>query len=228
MKSPRASATSKLIGPCTALLGILSFGCLRADTTVDINFDSVDASAGQVDATAYLASYGITLSNVSPSGSAVIISDQHFYGNSTVQATSENNFLMSSNNSQPNTFTLTFGEDLDSFSFTRIAITGTAQIAGWSATAYDGATELESVSEPFTSTSGEAAKAYSLAGPDITSVVFAANGLGQAGISGAPVDNFVLVEAPEPSVYALMLGGLAVLGFCLRRQGRMAIGRFVQ
>jgi len=229
MKTQRVLVRSKLIGPCTALLGILSFGCLRADTTVDINFDSVNAGSG-VDATSYLETYGIVLSNVTMMAPVEIISDQDYYGSTFVKATSENNFLMQANDSTANTFTMTFSTELDSFSFTRIAITGQGSIAGWNATAYDGATYLESVGEYQTGfgVTGEAAVPFTLNGPDITSVVFTANGNGFTAISGAPVDNFVLKVAPEPSVYAMMLGGLAVLGFCLRRQGRLSVGRFAR
>jgi hypothetical protein len=44
-------------------------------------------------------------------------------------------------------------------------------------------------------------------------------------VTGAPASNgagflndIVVREVPEPSTYALMLGGLAFLGFCIRRK----------
>jgi hypothetical protein len=30
--------------------------------------------------------------------------------------------------------------------------------------------------------------------------------------------NFILTPSPEPSSYAMMLGGLVLLGFCVRRK----------
>src|SRR3954464_12378299 len=76
------------------LASLLMFATALTSTAspITLNFDSVNAGNG-VDATAYLASFGITLANVS-SGSVYIFSDQNFYGSGVVAASSPHNFLL--------------------------------------------------------------------------------------------------------------------------------------
>jgi hypothetical protein len=40
-----------------------------------------------------------------------------------------------------------------------------------------------------------------------------------AGSAISEIQGFDVVQAPEPSTWAMMLGGLTVLGFCVRRKG---------
>ena len=220
MKTNRLSVRAILAG---ILCSVCSISLIHADS-VNINFDSVDTSSGPVDATNYLASFGVTLSGENPAGTVDIFSDQAYYGNNFVVASSENNFLFQSNNSQPNTYTLTFASPLESFGFTRIAYSsaGDGLLAGWSADAYSGATLLDSVSEPYGAEfGGKPAALYTLSGDQyITSVTFSANGFGVAGVSSAPIDNLVLTT-PEPSSWAL---GLLAIGtfFYLRRRALRA------
>jgi hypothetical protein len=224
MNPTNKTFSSHFVILCIGALSLLSAAVANAQTTT-INFDSVDASAGPVDATSYLATYGVTLSNESPAGVAEINSDQDYYGNNFVIASSGTNFLMANNNSQANSFTLNFATPLQSFSFTRIAYSsaGSGLLAGWTAQAYSGATPLTSASEPYESeTGGKPAVEYTLTGTDITSVTFSANGEGFAGVSGAPVDDLILVDAPEPSTYAMMFVGLALLVFCVRSKAAAA------
>jgi hypothetical protein len=216
--------TSKLVGTLSALAGAMLISTAVHAQIQTINFDSVDASGGAIDATSYLANDGVTLSAESPAGTVDIISDQNYYGNNFVVASSGTNFLLQSNNSQPNTFTLTFANALDSFGFTRIAYSsaGDGLLAGWSASAYDGATLVETVGEPSESEfGGKAAVQFTLSDavittPDITSVVFSANGFGSAGVSAAPVDDFVLTT-PEPSSWALALLCVGFFGYIRTR-----------
>jgi hypothetical protein len=57
--------------------------------------------------------------------------------------------------------------------------------------------------------------AYSLSGAS-TGIVYGGTSFDDAG-SANDIGTYVL-EAPEPSTYAMMLGGLVVLGFCVRRK----------
>src|SRR5207247_8467987 len=99
---------------------------LASGQPVHINFDNVAAPGGAVDATAYLASFGITLASVthdgSPApGSVYIENDRNFYGGGAVFAASGHNFLLQQASGNSATYTLVFSEPLQSLSFTRCA-----------------------------------------------------------------------------------------------------------
>jgi hypothetical protein len=187
---------------------------------VDINLDSITVpNSGGVDATSLLASYGITISNISPSDNTLLI-DSDVYQTYEGASPGNNYLQLNSPGSPPNTYTLNFSASLTSFTFTRIAQTEDNAVASWTATAYSGNTELSSVGEGFFDGT-EGASTYTLTGSDITSVVIAANGEDVAGVSSAPIDNIILDEAtPEPSTWALMLGGLSLLIFWRSRRCR--------
>lgn len=55
-------------------------------SVIHMNFDSVNASSGAVDATSYLASFGVTLTGVSNPGTVDIFDDTNFYGSGDVAA----------------------------------------------------------------------------------------------------------------------------------------------
>jgi hypothetical protein len=161
---------------------------------VPLNFDSVAAGSG-VDATAYLSSFGITLTNVS-SGSVNIFSDQNFYGSGVVAASSPHNFLLHGPaGGAPNgaTYTLNFSAPLASVSFTRIAQTTNNLVAQWSATAFAGATFVDVVGEDLFGGT-EPAQLYSIpsGGLGITSLAISANGYNIAGIPSLPLDDLTL------------------------------------
>jgi hypothetical protein len=179
-----------------------------------MNFDSVNAFNG-VDATAYLSSFGVTLSNVSNPGSVQIFSDQHFYGSGVVTASSPHNFLLQNVSGSPNgiSYTMDFSTALTSLSFTRIALTEVASVAQWTATAYVGSTPVGSVGENYFAGT-EGSQTYTLSGLGITSLTVTANGYNSAGISSAPLDDFIGTEVPETgSTLALLITSfLALLG----------------
>lgn len=200
------------------LAGLLLFGTsltVAADTVV-INFDSVDASGGGVDATSYLATYGITLSNVSSPGTVAIYSDVDV---SYVSASSSPNFLLQQvSGAPPESFTMDFSTPLQSLSFTRIENVTSNQVAEWTATAYSGSTPLSSESEPMGVGSFTPAT-YTFTGPDITSLTISADGDGVAGITSAPIDDLTLTTSvPEPATCAVLLGLAAWALATVRRQ----------
>ena len=217
------SAGSQIIRRSRRLAGLLLAGVgmagpAAADTVV-INFDSVDASGGAVDATSYLATYGITLTNVSNPGTVAIYSDVVV---SYVSASSSPNFLLQQVGGAPaESFTMDFSTPLQSLSFTRIENVTSNQVAEWTATAYSGSTPLSSESEPMGVGSFTPAT-YTFNGPDITSLTISADGDGVAGITSAPIDDLTLTTAvPEPSTYTALLG-VAALGFAAVRRKWMA------
>lgn len=219
LRTQTASVRARVFRNLIRLAGPLLFGIAgtAAAGTVVIDFDSVDASAGPVDATSYLDSYGITLANVSAPGTVLIYSDVNF---PYVAASSIPNFLLQQvGGAPPESFTMDFSTPLDSLSFTRIANTTPNLVAAWTATAYSGSTAVGNYSEamgegPFTSAN------YTFTGPDITSLTISANGGGTAGITSATIDDLTLVTSvPEPATDAVLVG-VATLGLAAVRRKR--------
>ena len=198
-----------------AALALLST-VLQSNAQIDVNFDSVNANSGPVDATAYLASYGITLTGTT--NPVYIWSDTNF---TALQASSGTNFLLQQVGGSPDgiSYTLDFSTPLTSFSFTRVASVTPNEVAEWTATAYDNVTSVDSAQEAIYS-GADASQTYTLTGAAITSVTITANGNNTAGVSSAPLDDFVLTQAvPEPSTWAMMAAGLTSL-FIFRRRRR--------
>src|SRR2546423_1496422 len=84
--------------PSLRLAALFAFLCAAGSANsqpLHLNFDSINAGGG-VDATAYLASFGIILTNVSNPGSVYIVNDTNFYGSGVVTASSRHNFLLQS------------------------------------------------------------------------------------------------------------------------------------
>ncbi|MDQ2944821.1 MAG: PEP-CTERM sorting domain-containing protein [Acidobacteriota bacterium] len=207
----------------TLLAGSFMFvAALTSTATTILNFDSVPISSGAgVDATSYLASFGITLSNVTPgpSGAVQIYSDQFI---TYEGASSPHNFLMQNGGGAPNglTYTLNFSTALTSLSFVRIAQTAPNAVAQWTATAFAGFTAVGSVGEnSFSGT--EPAQTYSLfagSSSGITSLEITANGGGFAGVPSLPMDDLTLNQVPEPSTFVLILGAAAACALCGRKR----------
>lgn len=190
-------------------VGLVLVATVAKSNALSIDFDSVNAGSG-VDATSYLASFGVTLTGNNP---VYIVSDQNFYGSGVVSASSGHNFLLQNVGGSPNgiSYTLNFSTALTSLSFSRIAINAPSSIAQWTATAYVGSTAVGSVGEGFFGGT-EGAQTYTLTGSGITSLTITANGFNFAGISSAPLDDFVGAEVPETgSTFGLLLPSVVVL-----------------
>jgi hypothetical protein len=66
----------------------------RSTAQTTLNFDSVDASAGQVDATSYFASYGVTETSLLGGSAFSIVNQNAYYGTpGIVYASSPLNFV---------------------------------------------------------------------------------------------------------------------------------------
>jgi len=209
---------SSVLGGC--LLGmILIYQAPQVFGDVStINFDSIDTSGGSVvgqPVLDYLAPYGITVSTT-PGGVVPLVAASGY--NQSVASSPLNLLTMGGLNNQENNYmTLNFSTNLSEFSFTRCAeITGPNSWAQWSATAYNGSTQLGSVGEGMADFIGNSAGAYSLAGPNITSVTFEENTYAFAG-NGVCFDDVVMTSAiPEPASALVILLGSGFLAIRLR------------
>lgn len=165
-----------------------------AEADIYMNFDSVDASISNVDATAYLASFGVTLTNVNPAGTVII---QNRLNSAHVTASSPPNFLLQNVAGSPNgiSYTLTFNIPYGEVTFTRCSIGPQAESAAWAANAFSGSTEVASAGDPHIGRdSNTPAVIYSLYGPTgITSLIIAADGGNASAISSVPLDDFHLI-----------------------------------
>lgn len=206
---------------CKTLSAAIMTIALASDASSDViagivtlDFQSVTPNAGN--GPALLASYGITLSGISPSGpSGAVdiwnISSAYSPGSLWVNQ----NFLMQNGGGAPPvSFTMNFATPLDSISFDRIATpVNLSTEPQWSATAYAGSTPVGTVGESLGSWGGgAAARTFTLSGNGITSLTISANGFGFTGIGAVPLNNFVLNEVPEPSTMTLAMLGLASAG----------------
>jgi hypothetical protein len=209
VSSPRRA---RILGLSCALL--VGSALSAAASVITIDFDSV-AAGGGIDPTAYLASYGVTLSGVSPSD-PLIYSDQAFYGTGVVDASSGNNFLLQQSAVNGGSFTLNFATALTNLEFTRIQNLTYNLVGTWSATAYAGSTVVGSVSEPF-GLGPFTPATYSFSGAGITSLTVSGNGFGSAGISSAMIDDIKMTSVPDASS-TLALLGLSFSAFALMRR----------
>jgi hypothetical protein len=205
---------SRVILPLAIAALAISPANSQAETTV-VNLNSVSVpNGGQVDATALLASYGITV--VDGGNPVYIYSD---VDQSYEAASPGPNFLLQQVPGAPNgiSYTLDFSTPLSELSFARIAATSPNLMASWTATAYSGVTAVGTASEPF-GLQPFSAEVYSFTGPDITSLTISANGYDLAGITSAPIDDITLTTVPEGgSTRALTLFSLLALGVGARR-----------
>jgi hypothetical protein len=182
-------------GSVTSRVAVLT---VAVPITVYMNFDSVDAGAG-IDATAYLASFGITLSNVSQPGSVYIVADTNYYGTGAVTASSPHNFLLQSVSALSCSYTLNFSVPLQSVTFTRIAISAGFETAAWTVTAYAGTNAVGSVGVCCNgSDTGQPAQTYTISGQGITSLTVRGDGMGVATAASAPLDDFYMTLWPAP------------------------------
>jgi hypothetical protein len=210
------------------VVSCLSLQANRASAQTILNFDSVDASAGQVDATSYFASYGITETALIAGSAIDIYSDVNYGGDDAAIASSAPNFVETTGGNS-NSVLLTFSTPLTSLSFTRIEETGTGagnSFGAWSAEVFSGATEIGSASASGYSIFNNninPAQTYTFTGADITSIEFDGNDyIGNTpfyGSQGILMDDLTLTPVPEPS--SLALSCLGLLGaFAWRRRSR--------
>jgi hypothetical protein len=178
-------------------LGDIVSAAQRSSHAKTINFDTINALSNPVGGTtlkAYLARYGVTISNVTPGSQVVVDDDRRSYGGGVVFASSPHNFLSNYFLNAPNSFTLNFAGPLSSVSFTRIAGGPYPTIyASWTATALSAnGTPLAQVSEASPGVANFPAKVFTLNGPGIMAVRWDSNGFGFAAFSAVLLDDLIL------------------------------------
>ena len=178
----------------------LSAQTCNLNGTVTLNFDSVTVAPGQfVDATSYLASYGVSWSSPE-TGAGPIISNTTQAGSAVIPTSAPNVFATNSapglNNSDL-TYTLSFCNPLSSVTFSAAAIVTTSTQPKWTATAYnaDGTQVGQSVGQPDGFGTG-AAQEFVISGAGITSLVIASFNSDARTVTDPPIDNLRLEAAP--------------------------------
>lgn len=204
----------------TALLACAAPNTVAQVTTItfdDVNTGGNGTSITGAPVSSYLASYGITFSSAS-SGISPVIEDPMW-----LTPASESNVFGTFGSASLYSYTLSFENVLNSFSFTRVG-TIQAWMSAWTATAYSATnTVLASVGESsMTGHYGAPSQSFALSGAgSIDHIVFTDNAFNFAG-TNARFDNFVLDQVaapiPEPETYAMLLVGLALVAFETRRR----------
>lgn len=233
MKAARMMAIAGLV----ALL--MAWGVpTQAVTTTTVNFDAVNlvdgGTVGGIVRDAYLAQYGITLSDIAP-GLDVRICDQDYYGGPTwpgdfVRASSLRNIMTQWGPQGPMSFRMNFASPVEEFGFTRAGAgsgTGTGLTGPeWWVSAYSSSgVLLASAHEyPWSTYSGIPPATFTLDGhgQDIAYVVVASDNYHWAAFESVLFDDLVLTEPdkpiPEPVTMATVGLGIAGLGGYIRRR----------
>lgn len=166
-----------------------------------INFDSVDASQGEIEAASYLAGFGISLSGISSGSKISIVNEKRSYEGKAAKASSSPNWLTQTGNNDPVSFTFNFANPVERFSFVRpMLLTGPNGITHpeWSAHAFNAqGTEIAQASESqIASYSDVPAKQFVLDGKGgaIASVRFDSNNRHFAAFSAVLIDDLELVR----------------------------------
>lgn len=207
------------------IIGLIFITASKSYAQTVVNFDSVNANTVQVDATAYLASYGITESPLI-AGSGFNITSDGYIGAGVAFASSAPNFV-DAGGPNSNSVVLTFSTPLTSLSFTRIEETGSGagnSFGAWSAEVFSGATQIGSAGAAGYSIFNNninPAQTYTFTGAGITSIEFDGNDyIGNTpfyGSRGILMDDLTFTAVPEPATLTLAgLGGLSLMLF--RRQ----------
>jgi hypothetical protein len=203
---------------CTA--GMMAPSAFASVVTIDFNgvpTGGTFATDGPV--TSYLAGFGVTTSDT------VYVYNTGTYLN-WVASPTLNVFTGSNGLRNPTSFSFSFSAPVDDLSFVRSGRVGAHSPSGsingpWTATAYDASNHaLASAGEGLISQYGDIASAsFALNAFGIDHVTFVASDLGYAGVAIPMITDISFTRSatvPEPGTYALLLLGLALLGFVTR------------
>jgi uncharacterized repeat protein (TIGR03803 family) len=185
-----------------------------------INFDSLDTSGGSVGGAVlsnYLATNGVTLSNVTVGTALEAVSGGLVTGSGGAVASSPPNYLTQEGLNQPVSFTLRFGGALAGFGFTRVGlVTGAGGVSHpqWEATAYDAAgVELGAAGEELiVSATNVPARTFVLTGLNgdgIAAVRFDSDSRKTAAFSAVLLDDLILYTNASAVTPELTVGILS-------------------
>lgn len=194
-------------------------GNVTPPTLTTITFDEIDANGGAVtgtEVTNYLSQFGITITDITPSGDIQIVDDRVGFPSSVLRATSDFNVLWHDSPNMPYAYTLNFSLEQDEFKFTRPEIFGATSsgliVSPWRARAFDsGGNLLSTVGEGQLAFFGaRAAVPFTLAGPNIASVVFDRDTTNtNAGFNRVATDNWIVTVGGLSSNVTVDVGDVA-------------------
>lgn len=173
-----------------------------ADSTL-MNFDTLLATRGPVEGQSlnqYLATYGVSVANVSGGTQLAVESQQIIAGGQAVLASSAPNVLTQLGSNGPVQFTLRFSPLLGQFGFTRPELLANPFVShpAWQITALDGAGVVVGQVEEgeIDSATNVGAREFNMSaavgGPGIAEAVFSSQGTGLTTFNGMLADDFVL------------------------------------
>jgi hypothetical protein len=210
MKAARMMAIAGLAGAALLVSAVATWA-----TTTTVNFDAVNTGDGPVAGSvrdAYLAGYGITLSDITP-GTDVYINDQST--SLWINTSSPPNVLRQLFLQGPQSYRMNFASPLEELGFTRSGVDGDAYPGGisyceWTVSAYNSSDVLlGSAHEDMWSTWSDVPSApFTLHGPDIAYAVVASDNHYFAGYPAVVLDDIVV---PEPATMSLLALGVAAV-----------------
>jgi hypothetical protein len=207
----------------SSLLAFFAFCCSQCwGGSVTVNFDGVIVPAGSfVDATAYLATFGIGFVAITSGATPAIFNTS---GLVLTAQSSPNAFAVNApNGNAPISYSLTFSQALTSFSFWRTAEASANTMPPYTISALDSLSNvLSSFSEP--GGFGTPAVFQTLNGPGIVAIRVDADNSSARTIADPFLDTWTLTtpNVPEPASIFLFLGGLAAVSLAYVRKRHSA------
>ncbi len=202
----------------------LVFVCSATASAGVVDFDSLAQGTTGAQMQAYLAGYGITISNATAGSSVGAQDDRIVYGGGVVAASSGHIYLAQWGGGNPVTYTLNFEPALVELAFTRITElpgSGGTAYPWWEARVFAGTTQVGYVSQAIHAVwPGESnpAQVYSFSHEGITSIRFTGDHYGYAAFGQVMIDDLTTTPVPEPS--GLTLVAMVALGLAAFRQRR--------
>ncbi len=194
----RAEATDN--GGAVKSSDTVTFYVVGATGVNVINFDAVDATSKNIGTTnlaAYLATYGVTVTNITTGSRLEIANVKNIAGGSVIVAGSPENVLAQSSRGGSVSYTLNISTPVESIRFTRpqlLAGSYGVTFPQWRARAFNSSgTELMSVGESlFYSSTNVSAQVFELAASGISTIRFDSDGQSRSTVSGLVIDDLIL------------------------------------